>query len=91
VENHILTTMTIISRTTLKNAADIGNAKIGGEKMADIKIDTGKCDDCGDCTDVCPMEVLILKDGKLTIHEPDECSYCETCVDICPNECITIE
>ena len=34
---------------------------------------------------------LILKDGKLTINEPDECSYCETCVDICPNECITIE
>ena len=32
-----------------------------------------------------------VKDGKLTINEPDECSYCETCVDICPNECITIK
>ena len=59
--------------------------------MADITIDTSKCDNCGDCTDVCPMEVLILEDGKLTINEPDECSYCETCVDICPNECITID
>ena len=59
--------------------------------MADIKIDTNKCDNCGDCTDVCPMEVLILKEGELTINEPDECSYCETCVDLCPNECITID
>ena len=50
-----------------------------------------KCDNCGDCADVCPMEVLILEDEKLTVNEPDECSYCESCVDICPNECITIE
>lgn len=63
----------------------------GGLKMADITIDTEKCDNCGDCTDVCPMEVLILEDGKLTITDPEECSYCETCVDLCPNECITIE
>ena len=48
-------------------------------------------DNCGDCADVCPMEVLILEDEKLTVNEPDECSYCESCVDICPNECITIE
>lgn len=59
--------------------------------MADIIIDNDKCDNCGDCVDVCPMEVLILEDEKLTVNEPDECSYCESCVDICPNECITIE
>lgn len=56
--------------------------------MADIIIDNDKCDNCGDCADVCPMEVLILEDEKLTVNEPDECSYCESCVDICPNECI---
>lgn len=84
---------------TLKNAVDTEYAKKHTlillfwrlKKMADITIDTDKCDDCGDCSDICPMEVLILKDGKLTINEPEECSYCETCVDICPNECITIE
>ena len=36
--------------------------------MADITIDVDKCDNCRDCTDVCPMEVLILEDGKLTIN-----------------------
>ena len=61
------------------------------KKMADITIDMEKCDNCGDCSDTCPMEVLILKDGKITINDPEECSYCETCVDLCPNECITIE
>ena len=30
--------------------------------MADIIIDNDKCDNCGDCADVCPMEVLILED-----------------------------
>lgn len=58
--------------------------------MAEVIVDFDKCDNCGECSDVCPMEVLILKDGKLTINDPDECSYCETCVDMCPNECITI-
>ena len=49
--------------------------------MADIIIDNDKCDNCGDCADVCPMEVLILEDEKLTVNEPDECSYCESCVE----------
>ena len=44
--------------------------------MADIIINNDKYDNCGDCADVCPMEVLILEDEKLTINEPDECSYC---------------
>lgn len=35
--------------------------------MADIIINNDKCDNCGDCADVCPMEVLILEDEKLTI------------------------
>ena len=38
--------------------------------MADIIIDNDKCDNCGDCADVCPMEVLILEDEKLTVNEP---------------------
>ena len=37
--------------------------------MADIIIDNNECDNCGDCADVCPMEVLILEDEKLTVLE----------------------
>ena len=61
--------------------------------MAKVTINYDKCDgaDCAECADVCPMEVLVLKDGKIEIVEPEECSYCEVCMDVCPNECIRIE
>lgn len=59
--------------------------------MTDIIIANYKCDNCGDCADVCHWEVLILEDEKLTVNDPDDCGYCESCVYICPNECIRIE
>ena len=47
--------------------------------MSKITIDYSKCrgDDCAECADVCPMEVLVLKGDKIEIVDPDECSYCE--------------
>ena len=61
--------------------------------MSKITIDYDKCDgaDCAECCDVCPMEVLVLKEGKIEIVDSDECSYCEVCMDVCPNDCIKIE
>ena len=61
--------------------------------MAKVTIDYDKCDgaDCAECSDVCPMEVLVLEGDKIEIVNPEECSYCEVCMDVCPNECIKIE
>ena len=61
--------------------------------MSKITIDYSKCrgDDCAECSDVCPMEVLVLEGDKIAIVDPDECSYCEVCMDVCPEECIKIE
>ena len=61
--------------------------------MSKITIDYSKCrgDDCAECADVCPMEVLVLKGDKIEIVDPDECSYCEVCTDLCPEECVKIE
>ena len=61
--------------------------------MSKITIDYSKCrgDDCAECADVCPMEVLVLEGDKIAIVDPDECSYCEVCMDVCPNECVKIE
>ncbi|MBE6511330.1 MAG: 4Fe-4S binding protein [Methanobrevibacter sp.] len=61
--------------------------------MSKITIDYSKCrgDDCAECADVCPMEVLVLEGDKIAIVDPDECSYCEVCMDVCPEECIKIE
>ena len=61
--------------------------------MANVLIDYGKCDgiDCGECADVCSMEILKLDGGKIIIENPGECSLCETCTDICPNGAIELE
>lgn len=61
--------------------------------MAKVTIDYDKCDgaDCAECSDVCPMEVLVLEGDKITINNPEDCSYCEVCMDVCPNECVKIE
>ena len=63
----------------------------GESKMAKIIIDYDECDACGECVDVCPMEVLIIVDGKLKVQHPEECNECEVCMDVCPNECIEVE
>ena len=61
--------------------------------MSKITIDYSKCrgDDCAECADVCPMEVLVLKGDKIEIVDPDECSYCEVCMYVCPEDCVKIE
>lgn len=61
--------------------------------MVKITIDYDKCkgEDCLDCVDLCPNEVIKFIDGKVIAVDLDECSYCETCVDMCPNQCITLE
>ena len=61
--------------------------------MVEITIDYNKCDgvECGECADVCPMEVLIIEGDKVVIINKEECSLCEVCMDVCPNESIEIE
>jgi len=61
--------------------------------MVKIEIDHDKCEssDCGECADVCPMDVLVLEGDKIVIQNKEECSLCEVCMDVCPHECITVE
>ena len=61
--------------------------------MVKIIIDHDNCDgqdECGDCVDLCTMEVLAWVDGKVEAVDIDECSLCETCVDLCPKECVKL-
>ena len=61
--------------------------------MVRITINCDKCDggECGECADVCPMEVLLIEGDAILIQNKEECSLCENCVDVCPNEAIKIE
>lgn len=54
-----------------------------------VKIDVGKCDGCGACVEVCPVEAITL-DGDNAVVDESECTECEACVDECPNEAISM-
>ncbi len=58
--------------------------------MVEIKIDNEKCDGCGTCVDICPVEVLEIKDEKSVVTYLDECLVCLACEVQCPNNAIEI-
>ncbi len=51
-----------------------------------VKIDLNKCDGCGKCIEVCPVEGIKLEKGKAGVTE--QCVDCETCISVCPNQAI---
>ncbi len=61
--------------------------------MVKVKVNYDKCDgiDCGECADVCSMEILVIEENKIAITCPDECSLCESCTDVCPTGAIILE
>jgi len=48
-----------------------------------IKIIQEKCDGCGNCVEVCPFGVLIIKNLE-------NCKRCGACMHACPNNAIEI-
>jgi len=61
--------------------------------MVKVVIDHEKCEgaDCGECAEVCPLEVLVVEGDKVEIKCLEECSLCESCVDVCPNNALIID
>lgn len=44
-----------------------------------------RCDGCGLCVDNCPLGVLEVKAGKVTVSDGDLCTDCGICREVCPN------
>jgi polyferredoxin len=53
-----------------------------------IETDTEKCDDCGKCKKVCPMDVDMTDNSRKRLNGT-ECILCRTCVAECPKGAIS--
>ncbi|MFH1102611.1 MAG: ferredoxin [Pseudomonadota bacterium] len=56
-----------------------------------VTVDQEKCEGCGECVEVCPVEVFELVDEKSSPVNADECLGCESCVEVCEPVAITVE
>jgi DNA-directed RNA polymerase subunit D len=55
-----------------------------------IKI-TRKCTKCKECVDACPVNILKVTKGKITVTDKKACTLCNSCVDVCGEDAITVK
>jgi ferredoxin len=57
-----------------------------------ITIDADSCTGCGECTAVCPVEILEVVDEVAEVTgDREECLGCESCIAVCEFDAITLE
>lgn len=62
--------------------------------FARFVLDEEKCNGCGACVAACPMQILMVADGKAAPNQRYDhfrCITCQNCVATCPNKAIVIE
>ncbi|MBW1715529.1 MAG: 4Fe-4S binding protein [Deltaproteobacteria bacterium] len=55
-----------------------------------IKVSNERCNGCGRCADLCPVDVFEIKQRKSYPTHPANCLGCGTCVAICESEAIIV-
>ena len=58
--------------------------------MYKVEVDLEKCIGCGECVDVCPVDVFEMQDEKSVPVNVEECIGCESCIEVCEQEAITV-
>lgn len=53
-----------------------------------VIIDKVKCNGCGACIDICPVNAIKIENEKAIVS--DECVDCGACVDQCSKEAIRV-
>ena len=54
------------------------------------KVDLELCTGCGICARACPVDAIIIDNGKAKINA-DKCTGCGVCEDECPRGAIHLE
>lgn len=53
-----------------------------------VKVESDKCTGCGECVSACPLDAIVIKDGKAVVD--DTCAECGACIDVCPNKALVL-
>ena len=55
-------------------------------------IDEKKCNKCGICVDICPVDAFYGSEPKKlpTVSYGEECFFCSACILECPTDAITL-
>ena len=59
--------------------------------VATIELFTEQCTGCGICTEVCPHNVLEVRNGKAVVLDKDRCMECGACVNNCAFEALSVD
>jgi NAD-dependent dihydropyrimidine dehydrogenase PreA subunit len=54
------------------------------------EVDAEKCVGCGECVEICSVEVYELQNEKSVVVKEEECLGCESCVEVCEQKAITV-
>jgi ferredoxin len=66
-----------------------GQTNVGGPSRYQSALIEEKCTYCGECVQVCPVEVISVEDRKIEF-KVDKCIGCGHCVSACPEAALTM-
>jgi NAD-dependent dihydropyrimidine dehydrogenase PreA subunit len=61
------------------------------EDVVTLSLDSGKCNSCGMCIDVCPHAVFAMIGKNVQIIDRNACMECGACAVNCPAKAIKVE
>jgi len=53
-----------------------------------VYVESDKCVGCGRCTEVCPGNLMVLRNSKAEVRDVRDCWGCTACVKECPKHAI---
>jgi NAD-dependent dihydropyrimidine dehydrogenase PreA subunit len=83
---------TSFSKKGPKALRPLSRREHGRQNSMTINIDYDKCNGCGICDHMCPMDIIHMdEEEKIPIVKyPDECWLCAICEMECPEEAIKV-